>query len=219
MSARNRPAAKTARRARRQEHQHDTVAPGISKARIAEAVHEAVCHVTGSDGFGHCALYARAGAVVASVITGTEYVVNAGRLEAGTGTPDPEDASTELYLGMDPALSGHSGREFHAWFIRRPPGTAQGVLLTADPDTVEVADLAVRHYRAMAEAIGLPWRREALPPWYWGSLAGLRDLRVNLSADAEMTAMLLREQPTGPVRAAIRLALERLGHLTTRAAS
>ena len=212
MSARNRPAAKAARRAER------TAVAGRHKARIAEAVHAAVCEVTGSDGFGHCALYARVGAAVASVVTGEEYVVNAGRMQAGTGTPDPQDGA-ELYLGMDPALSGYSGREFHAWILRRPPGAATGALLQADPDSIEVADLSMRHYRAMAEAIGLPWQREALPPWYWGPLTGLRDLRVNLSADAEMTTMLLREQPLGPVKTAVQLALRQLGRLPEGIAS
>jgi hypothetical protein len=217
--ARNRPAAKAARRAARQANTTPAAPAGISRARIAEAVHHAVCDVTGSDGFGHCALYARAGAVVASLATGREYVVNAGRLMAGTGTPDPEDAGAELHLGMDPALSGYSGREFHAWFIRRPSGAATGVLLSADPASVEVVDLSVRHYRPMAEAIGLPWQREELPPWYWGPLTGLRALRVTLSADAEMTTMLIREQPPGPVKTVVRLALEQLGRLPGRIAS
>ena len=210
VSARNSLAAKAARRAGPD--------PGTSKARVAEAVHRAVCDVTGTDGLGHCALYARAGAVVASVVTNAEYVVNAGRMTAGTGARDPEDDGTELYLGMDPALSGYCGMEFHAWCVRRPPGVPTGVLLQADPSSVEVVDLSMRHYRAMAEAIGLPWPREPLPPWYWGSLAGLRELRVNLSADAEMTMMLIREQDPGPVRAAVRLALKRLGHPNWHAA-
>jgi hypothetical protein len=201
MSARNRPAAKAARRAERERPP--------AAARIAEAVHQAVCEVTGSDGFSHCALYASVGATVASLATGDEYVVNAGRLEVGTGTRDAVD--TELYLGMDPALSGYSGREFHAWFIRRPAEGPTGVLFTADPRSVEVADLSMRHYRAMAEAIGMTWQRETLPAWYWGTLDGLRDLRVNLSADAEMTTMLIREQPLGPVKAAAVRALEILG--------
>ena len=80
--------------------------PACYKARIAEAVHQAVCEVTGSDGFSHCALYASAGAMVASLATGNEYVVNACRLEVGTGTRDAVDGGAELYLGMDPALIG-----------------------------------------------------------------------------------------------------------------
>ena len=93
------------------------------------------------------------------------------------------------------------------------------MLFEADPRSVEVADLSMRHYQAMAEAIGLPWQRETLPPWYWGPHAGLRDLRVNLSADAEMTTMLIREQPFGPVKAAAVLALEILGQPPRRIAS
>ena len=57
MSARNRPAAKTARRDERQQRSASTAAAGRHKARIAQAVHQAVCDVTASDGFGHCALY------------------------------------------------------------------------------------------------------------------------------------------------------------------
>lgn len=189
-----------------------------AKARIAEAVHQAVCQVTGSDGFGHCALYASVGAAVMSAATGAEYVVNAGRLEVGTGARDPEDGDAETYLGMDPALSGYSGREFHAWILRRPPGMAVGTVFQADPGSVEVADLSMRHYRAMAEGIGLTWQREALPPWYWGPLASLREMRVNLYADAEMTAMLLREQPFGPVEVAAWLAVRLLARPYKRTA-
>jgi len=214
MSSRNSRAAKAARREDRQARQDGALPGGVRKARFAEAVHQAVCEVTGSDGFGHCALYARAGAVAAAMVTGRDdYVVNAGRLTAGTGARDPDDGDTELCLGMDPALSGYSGREFHAWILRRPAAAPSGVLLQADPDTVEVADLSMRHYKAMAEAIGLPWQREPLPGWYWGSIAELRALRVNLSADVEMTTMLIREQPLAPVQAVARQALERLGQL------
>jgi hypothetical protein len=217
MSARNRPAAKAARRAIRREQAVASV-PSL-RARIAEAVHLAVCEVTASDGFGHCALYARAGAVVASVATGSEYVINAGKLEVGTGALDPGDSDAELYLGMDPALSGYSGTEFHAWCLRRPSCGTPGVLQAVDPRSVEIADFSVRHYRAMSEAIGLPWQREELPASYWGPLSGLRDLRVNLSADAEMTMMLIRQQPAGPVKDAIRLALDLLHRGTGRVAS
>jgi hypothetical protein len=216
VSARNRPAAKAARRSAR--HEQDGV-PVPVKARIAEAVHHAVCEVTASDGFGHCALYARAGAAVASAVTGHQYVINAGRLEVGTGARDPEDSDAELYLGMDPALSGYNGIEFHAWCLRRPSSGTPGVLQASDPRSVEIADFSVRHYRAMAEAIGLPWQREDLPASYWGPLSGLRDLRVNLSADAKMTMMLIREQPAGPVKDTIRLALDLLHRGTRRVAS
>ena len=76
MSARNRPAAKAARRAARQSHASGTTE--ISRSRIAGAVHQAVCDVTGTDGYGHCALYAQAGAMAAHFITGEVYDLQAG---------------------------------------------------------------------------------------------------------------------------------------------
>ncbi|MGH6876802.1 MAG: hypothetical protein ACREHV_05400 [Rhizomicrobium sp.] len=145
MSRQNRPAAKAARLGERERPP--------AAARIAEAVHQAVCEVTGSDGFSHCALYARAGAMAASLATGVEYTINAGCLEVGTGTPDPEDPKTELYLGMDPALSGYSGREF----LRGPSGGRLTLLRASCSPPIATSRQGMP--RMHAEATGLPGLR------------------------------------------------------------
>lgn len=220
MSARNSHAAKAARRVARSSA---AAAAGMppSHARIAEAVHRAVCNVTGGGGFGHCALYARAGALVASCAMGRKdaYVINAGRMSVFTGVTDDDGA--ERHLMMDPAMAGQpgavawgvpgaQGSEFHAWFVRRPEDLQPGTL-QATPGDAEIIDLGMRHYPAMAEVVGLDWQREPLPRWYWGPFSGLAPLRVVLSADAEMTYRVIREQPLDPVFKVTDLAVQRLG--------
>jgi hypothetical protein len=59
VSARNSRAAMTVRRTGRQDRRRGDVAPGSGRARIAEAVHQAVRDATGGDGYGMCHLYVR----------------------------------------------------------------------------------------------------------------------------------------------------------------
>jgi hypothetical protein len=94
--------------------------------------------------------------------------------------------------------------------VRGPEGLQHGTLQRTPPDA-EIIDLGMRHYPAMAVVVGVDWQREPLPPWYWGPFCGLAPLRVVLSADADMTMTLIREQPAAPVFEAARLALDRLG--------
>src|SRR5262245_9152683 len=117
----------------------------FDRAAIAEAVHQAICQVSDSDGRGMCAYYARAGAVVTGVVTGQEYGFNAGLIQIDVGD---RNASGDLWFTMDPAASGYNGMEFHAWFVRRPPGATTGETITGRRNRrIEVVDLSWRHMR------------------------------------------------------------------------
>lgn len=207
MSARNSRAAKAARRSERQHRQRDEVAPGLSRARIAEAVHQAVGDTTGGDGYGMCHLYARAGALVVSLITGRPYMWQAGELLVGTGDAN-EDG--ELHFQYKPAASGYNGLEFHCWITERPEGEP-GAAVTGGPE-VEYADFALRHVMRAVELSGMPWRREQLPASYWGSYAGLTSLRVFPKADPQMMALIAsRDADAGLIGKTAALAVRRLG--------
>lgn len=216
MSRCNSRSAKAARRVQRE-------APGgsgkISRARIAQAVHEAVCEVTGTDGYGHCVMYAQAGALTASVLTGRDYVLQAGAAVVFTGDVN---GYGELALHVDPAGSewngqrgGRENNELHCWLTRRPaevPGSA----VPATPGD-EVADFSLRHWRwAVAEA-GMPWSREPLPAFWWGPLSGLNDLRVRYTADADTMRLvygeLLPAMDAAPYDASV-IALRLLGAIS-----
>jgi hypothetical protein len=203
VSARNSRAAKAARRTER--HDRGEVAPGISRARIAGAVHQAVCAVTGGDGYGMCQLYARAGALTAEFVTGRPYTWQAGELLIGTGDVN-EDG--ELHFQYKPAASGYNGLEFHCWIIARPdapPGTTG----EAGPDH-EYADFGLRHMMRAIKLGGMPWRREPLPGWYWGTRAGLADLRVYPRTDPQMMALIGPRDTEMCLRTAA-MAVRRLG--------
>ena len=72
MSRRNSLAVKATRRAARASGSTP------SRARIAEALHQAVCEVTGTDGFLQCVDYAWSGAYIAGIITGRPHHMQAG---------------------------------------------------------------------------------------------------------------------------------------------
>ena len=191
MSARNSRAAKAGRRAEREGRQR------AGRARMAEAVHEAVCQVTGSDGFGHCPLYAWAGAVVASVVTGGDYDLHAGAVTVWTGDVN---ANGELALRIDPPGAefdhpllgtmpgGMANGELHAWFSPRPTGLVPGVVTEIRKADLVVADFGMRHLRRHAAEAGMPWEREPLPAYCWASLpnVGAR-LRVDYEPEPPTT--------------------------------
>lgn len=204
MSTRNSHTAKAARRQVRQQRPRQA---STEQARIADAVHQAVCEVLGGDGFGKCAYYARPGALVAACMTGHEYAIQAGSMHVCTDDDDPG-----MGLGMVPAMSDYSGLEFHAWFMRVPPGIVAGEIITGEAaQNIEVADLGMRHYRRMAEAAGITWNRAQLPPYYWGSFSGLASLGVSLKADARMTKQIIDNQETDLFAEISAVALRKLG--------
>jgi hypothetical protein len=92
-----------------------------TKEQIADAVHHAVCAHSGSDGFGHCRLYAVAGWLLLQHLDYRNVVPQAGRLSL---MPDPSDPT--LWLEMEPAFGLLAGRDSllvgdSAWEARSRP--------------------------------------------------------------------------------------------------
>ena len=101
----------------------------LVRDRIAEAVHQAVCEFTGSDGFGLCMLYSVAGMGVPSAFNHRLYP-QAGTLGVLIDPPDywmVMDAE-----GFEPSVGG----EFHCW-LGGPSSSGD----------VELIDFSARHYK------------------------------------------------------------------------
>jgi hypothetical protein len=79
--------------------------------RIAEAVHAAVCAVTGGSGLGRCAHYAVAGSVLATVVTGRQYIPQAGSLYLAHDPADPTLCTAMV------CEDGIESNEFHCWCV------------------------------------------------------------------------------------------------------
>jgi hypothetical protein len=187
VSARNSRAAKAARRAQRQDRQRDQVAPAITRDRIAEAVHEAVCLVGRDEGPGHCDGYAFGGAIVLSVLTKQDWHAQGGMAQFGTGIDQDSPAGELCFTWMPSATTpvvapngmtaegGLANGELHAWCARAHNGKV-----------AEVADLAARHVPRLARLSGMGWDREDLP-YVWGTPQELHEQRFWYRADRDTT--------------------------------
>jgi hypothetical protein len=174
------------------------------KERMAEAVHAAVCAVTGGIGLGRCAHYAVAGAVLATVFTGKQYIPQAGSLYLSADPADPT-----LYTAMV-AEDGIESGEFHCWCVGPVEEGRKSGPVTPD---LEIVDFSARHFKALVEELGvveerqrLPgggfltvfapatsrWRRPDPPNYIWWNQAGLPEW-VKYQADQAATETLFRE--------------------------
>jgi len=217
MSKRNSHAAKALRRAERQGKQPAT---DISHAQIAEAVHQAVCQATGTNGFRQCIAYAVPGAAVASVITGQPHIMQAGGIEVLTGdvTGEGEAALVLDPLSADPE-GGVENQEFHAWFSPEPVGLARGVVTSVRRDDLIIADLSMRHFSEYCAAAGAPWSREPLPAYCWASAHQIgSELRVVYRPDPQTTMAVNKRASLEKelLEDITSLALHRLGVISTR---
>lgn len=184
--------------AARREQRASAATADFTRAQIADAIDRAVRDVTGTDGVGHCAIYALAGAVVANIVTGDEYLPQAGKLvvAASTGTDDGGDYTD--YMEMDPVAGradGHNrdgqNSEFHAWAVRVPRRARQGELYVLGDDDV-LMDLSFHHMPLWAQRFREDWwQRSDWPPYFWGTVRELRALDVQLQTDEQTTAEML----------------------------
>ena len=80
--------------------------------RVADAVHRAVCKITGSDGFGKCHLCSLAGVGLLSRLTSRYYVLQARSFLISVG-------SSDRWVGIDKSpsdsLVGLSDGDYHCW--------------------------------------------------------------------------------------------------------
>ena len=127
--------------------------PHGKRERLATAVHRAICQATGTDGLNHCADYAHAGVLLATMLFGRQYKIQAGGLALQTpvGWQTVFDPSKNR-----PGVMAN----YHTWFIHRHSN-----------GQVEIVDLAARHYCENARSATVPWKAPHPPSfiWDWGA--------------------------------------------------
>jgi hypothetical protein len=144
---------------------------------IAEAVHDAVCTFTQSDGFGLCHLYAVAGYTLLTQMAGPQWTMHAGSMWLAA---DPPDGWCYFNAGRPHAFERG---DFHCWLVQHGP--AKG-----DPPAACV-DFTARHFRRWVEqsadgggwgaGVRLPWTHtEEPPPYVWTTAASPLSARVAL---------------------------------------
>jgi hypothetical protein len=110
------------------------------REEITEAVHTAVCTVTGSDGMGHCLAYAATGMSLLRLLHSDEWIVQAGSAYI---LADPPDG----YFCFEAFHSGSLALgEFHCWLAR---GTVTGQAPTT------LVDFTARHYARMIDEFSI----------------------------------------------------------------
>lgn len=111
------------------------------RAAAAAAVHDAVCQVAGGDGYGHCLLYAHAGAALLGSLLDAPYQIQIGSLAYRI---DPAGGG---WLELRAEDGGLDRGEYHAWvgLAGAPAGPANRCEIAA------LVDFSTRHLRAMAE--------------------------------------------------------------------
>lgn len=191
MSARNSLAAKAARRADRagRDAQRTQVRVSVAEqAAAADVVHRAVCTVTQGDGFGHCMLYAWAGAVLLTRITGRLHVPQGGGVSIRTGDVNAQGEAFYVVMPGGGAFTtaagelmagGRDNGEFHAWTVQVPGGIPDGArgIVPIPAGQLIIADFAARHFRRAMELSGM--RRQErrglapVPDWCWGTSADI----------------------------------------------
>lgn len=175
MSARNSRAAKAVRRSTRMQRTAPGAVPADERVRIADALHAAVCTVTGTDGFRLCNLYAAAASLVLAEVTGHRWGLHAGQAYVGTGVDKDSPLGEICY-----AWTGPGGSDVHAWAVRL--------------DGAELADFTLRHWERMVAMSGGGWEREHLPAFYWGPRSGASaiggPIRMSFNPDRATTQMV-----------------------------
>ncbi len=128
-----------------------------TRTGIAEAVHTAIVQEFGeAEARVRCLFYAQVGANVAAIVTGRSYQVMAGSLHVVTASADEMGDGLPAFFAMIADDPQTHGLEFHAWIAGQRPGS------------VEIVDLASRHYEANARALGIPWGAgRSYPPYVW----------------------------------------------------
>jgi hypothetical protein len=110
--------------------------------RAAEAVHRAVCELTGTDGVGHCAYYTVAGLALLQGLGVNSPDREGLRPQCGALSllPDPDRRDRAFTMHCDGA-AGLARGEFHSWVA---------VLSVRPPMLI---DFSARHYRRLVERV------------------------------------------------------------------
>lgn len=128
-----------------------------TKQAIANAVHNAITSVTGTDGVSLCAFYALAGMALCDMYFGGIHFPQAGSLFVRTSDDVDEDGNVQSFA-YHPKNEAERGRMYHAWFIRKETPHSQP----------QIIDLTARLYPLVAQINGHKWERETRPDYLWG---------------------------------------------------
>ena len=151
----------------------------LHKELVAEAVHQSVCEVTGTDGCRMCLYYAIAGSSLLTRLTGRLHVPQAGSLRFKVEPPYGWIEIDIQHWG-DPLTSMEIG-EFHVWIAD---------VSSDDCANVTVIDLSTRHLKRLAEETesgeALTWKRPNPPEFVWAKSFKMPDW-FSLQPDATAT--------------------------------
>ena len=151
----------------------------VHKEFVAEAVHQAVCEYTGTDGCQRCMYYALTGSWLLSQITGRSHMPQVGSLRF---LAEPPDGWIEIDIKRsgDTINSVYDG-QFHAWIATCSTGSPK------DPTFI---DLTTRHFKKLSEkemdGETLTWSRPDPPTFLWAAIRDLPDW-ICLQADEDAT--------------------------------
>jgi hypothetical protein len=95
-----------------------------------------------------------AGAVLATVVTGKQYIPQAGSLYLSANPADPTS-----YTAMV-AEDGIESGEFHCWCVGPVEEGRKSGPVTPD---LEIVDFSARHFKALVEKLGMVEDRQRLP--------------------------------------------------------
>lgn len=143
------------------------------KSRIAEAVHRAVCEVTGTDGCGQCLYYALGGALLLNKVTNRLFVPQIGGLLLLTSPPDRWHG-VDMSAEGDPMKSFHNS-DFHCWISE---ANSKRLRLGNQPQKCRaMIDLSSRHYHQLLKRVipDIEWNREPPPSYLWSDGRALPD--------------------------------------------
>ncbi len=144
----------------------------LVQARVAEAVHRAICALLKTDGADRCAWYAVVAANVLPHVTGHKYTINSGSLTVAT-EPNGDGFTFNAREAQIPDA------EFHSLLVR-----------DHGHGRFEVADLAARHWKTWALRLGARWAAPDPPAYVWGwseDLPTLWPLGLTFEANLELT--------------------------------
>ncbi len=183
---------------------------GLDKGRVAEAVHRAVCRMTGGDGSRGCQRYAHAGHGLLDYL-GIDTAIRAGTLRIVLDTETGEEASLPYFgtFGLD-ITSGHvwlerrgspidfASRHYPSYtdraYPRVPPRYVWGRsgewarFEGDDHASAELGEMACESIDLMAEAVNQYEGREVVRPVNLGSLPDGRIVAVLAKVDRIVAA-------------------------------
>jgi hypothetical protein len=114
----------------------------VLRETAADAVHRAVCALTGDDGYGHCDLYALAGHALLPAITRLDYMPQVGSFAARVDPPDG-------WFQICAEEGGMARGEYHCWLGLPGADTGRRDRGVNVYSVGQIVDFGLRHVPAM----------------------------------------------------------------------